>query len=110
MSLLDDDITINNASIIKSITKQWYKNNRNINIDEDQVRFVQCLNSVLYLNEKFIDFKYSDWQWYLAWDSLFNEAIWVKYTEAGVIGYTCRSYERKNHKIITLKQLINEFA
>lgn len=109
MSLLDDDIAINNISIIKSITKQWYKNNRNININEDQIKFVQCLDSILYLNENLIDFKYSDWQWYLAWDDLFNEAIWVKYTETAV-GYTCRSYECKNHKIITLKQLINEFT
>ena len=62
MSLLDDDITINDVSIIKSITKQWYKNNRNININEDQVKFVHVLDSVLYLNEKYIDFKYSEWE------------------------------------------------
>ena len=110
MSLLDDDITINDVSIIKSITKQWYKNIRNININEDQVKFVQCLDSILYLNEERIDFKYSDWQWYLAWDSLFNEAIWVKYTKITGVGYTCRSYEYKDRRIITLKQLINEFA
>jgi hypothetical protein len=110
MSLLDDDITINDVSIIKSITKQWYKNIRNININEDQVKFVQCLDSILYLNEEHIDFKYSDWQWYLAWDSLFNEAIWVKYTEITGVGYTSRNYEYKDRRIITLKQLINEFA